>query len=263
MEGILAYLKGKENKAIFLLLLAMFIKILPIFFLFWIFVRGNWKTMTKMVVLSSIFILIPLFWRGFAQGFQDHLNYYVAFLEPFQNGRVEPKLNNYSLAAMIFKWSLPFTNVDGTTFRFLYFDLAQANLIYKTCFVGLILTFFTMLWYSRRRFATPHFSEITFIFCLLHLLSGISWEYHFVSLFVVFIPLGLFLQEKNLPFSQKIIGYTMVFIAFLIGIDGQDTIGKTLHLLFNHYSVITILTILMLFFSFFQWLKMNKTSELE
>ena len=263
LKGILAYLKKQENTAIFYLIFAAFIKILPVFFLFWIFCRGNYKTLLKMIGISFIFILIPCIQRGFPQGIQDHINYYYAFLEPFQNGRVEPKLNNYSLSAMIFKWCLPIQNGNNAPFQLLNYSVEQAQFFYKCSFAVLTFIYLMVLYFSRKYFKTPIFHEISFIFCFMHLVSGISWEYHFVSLIFPFVPLLLFILEKKYTTIGKYLAYSIVFVAILVGIDGQDTIGKTLHLYFNHFCAITLLTLFLLFFSLHQFFRETYKNKIE
>ena len=60
------------------------------FFLVWLVSKGNWRTVANIAVVAAVCVLLPTLFRGFEQGYTDHLRYYYTFLEPFQNGRVEP-----------------------------------------------------------------------------------------------------------------------------------------------------------------------------
>ncbi len=90
-------------------------------------------------------------------------------------------------------------------------------------------------------------SEVCVIFLTSHLLSGITWEYHLVSLVFVFSCfLMRFTDERSVP--ARIYYYLMLALIVVNALVGPDTVGKTLYHYFGGYGAVTWMMVLLLFY---------------
>ena len=250
LYGILASLKGREWVAVACIIVAAFIKVLPVFFIPWLLLRGNYKTFFKLAFCTAVCLLMPWLWRGGYTGITDLHNYYSSFLEPFQNGRVEPEFHNQSLAASMYKICLP--NAINFPYNYQLFNLSisQASLIYKISFFligGLLLGY---LAWEKFVLKKNTLRELALIFIAMHLLSGITWEYHLVSLLFVYAVYALYFKQKMTPLS-KFFFYLIGFFIVLFSIVGKDTVGDFLYHYMEGYSVVTWTMVMLFFFLLF------------
>lgn len=247
LASVNASLKNKEWLACALLVLAIFIKILPLFFIPWLVLRGNYKTVLKLIVCVAICLLLPWLWRGWQAGMADIHNYYITFLEPFQNGRVEPEFHNQSLAAVIYKVCIPTTNDPGYNYQLLPLGFEGAALFYKISFLFLGSLLMGFLLWERFILKGNTLRGLAMIIICMHLLSGITWEYHLVSLLFVYAVFTFYYwKKKNL--AQKIIFYVLGFFVVLFSFVGKDTVGTTLYHYLEGYGVVTWTMVLLFFF---------------
>ncbi len=247
LASVNASLKKNGWLAAALLVLAIFIKILPIFFIPWLVLRGSYKTVFKLIVCVVLCITLPWLWRGWQAGITDIHNYYITFLEPFQNGRVEPEFHNQSLAAVIYKVCIPTTNDPGYNYQLLSFGFAGAALFYKISFLflGGLLTGF-LVW-ERFFLEGNTLRGLAMIVICMHLLSGITWEYHLVSLLFVYAVFAFYYWKKK-DLLQKIVFYILGFFVILFSFVGKDTVGVTLYHYLEGYGVVTWTMVLLFFF---------------
>jgi len=250
LMAILASFKGKEWLTAVLIIFAVFIKILPVFLIPWLVLRGNYKLIFKLAVCTIVCLALPLLWRGWHAGLTDLHNYYATFLEPFQNGRVEPEFHNQSLAAGIYKICLPNSTDPGYSYQLLSLNVAEAAMVYKIFFLllsGLLGGF--LLW-ERFSLKRNTLRGLALVFICMHLLSGITWEYHLVSLLFVYAVFVLYYwKKKNL--IQKIFFYLLVVIIPLLSLVGKDTVGMTMYHYLEGYGIITWTMVLLFFFMLF------------
>lgn len=237
LSGIYYFLTNKHNLAILLLVIATFLKIIPILILIWMLSKSHYKNYLRTLIYFSICILLPMLFRGLDQGINDIQDYYTTFLQPFKDGRVEPKLQNYGLAAALFKM-FSFT-LDGDKYQYIItiLDPSTILLIYKCIIMFSFLSFLVILVYSRFVNNTLSLLEIGFTLMFTHLLSGITWEYHLVTLFFV-IPL-LFLNFQNVSPKHKWIYYILGILLVFNSIIGSDTVGFYLYYKSCGYSLLT------------------------
>lgn len=253
------HLIKKDHYAIPLVVVATFIKIIPLFILIWILSKSNFKSYLRTAIYTALCIIIPLLLRGFHQGVIDLQEYYVTFLQPFQEGRVEPKLQNYGLSAALYK-VFSYT-ADGDKYHYIITILPTAtiNLIYKCIIVFLLLAFAGMLIYSRIKKATVSLFEISFILMFTNLVSGITWEYHLVSLFFVASVLALdYFNSKN---KNRVIFYILGFLLFFNLIIGGDTVGYYLYYKSCGGSLLTWMLLLLCIYNIVRYIKQQKESK--
>jgi len=257
--GVLFMLKNKETPAVICFVIATFIKVIPIFFLIWLLFRGNYKTYLKALLVTALCVLIPLIWRGFDMGIQDIKNYYITFLEPFQQGRVEAEFHNHSLSSGIYKLSLPMQNEPGFDFNILHLTEYQAKKIYFYSLITIFLLFISCLSYLRYKNKPITFLEISIIFLTTHLLSGITWEYHLVSLLFVYMSFVIISKEKRSILSKAII-YFLYGIIIINAIVAKDTVGENLYHYFGGYGALTWMMLLLLLFFLYECVFRNRYS---
>jgi hypothetical protein len=195
--------------------------------------------------------------RGVHQGIIDIQEYYVTFLQPFQEGRVEPKLQNYGLSAALYK-VFSFTE-DGEKYHYIItiLPVATISLIYKFIIISLLLAFAGMLFYSWLKKIPVCLYEISFVLLFTHLASGITWEYHLVSLFFITATIAsdYFNSTKN-----KWIYYTLGFFLFFNLIIGGDTVGYYLYYKSCGGSLLTWLLLLLCVYNIVEYIKHTKKS---
>jgi hypothetical protein len=251
MCGLLFFLKKNNPASIACLVIATGIKVLPIIFLGWMLSKMNIKYWFTALLFACILIVLPIIWRGLDLGIQDLKDYYVSFLEPFQQGRVEPKLQNYALSAAIYKWFVPLSISSPYFSPIMQLNPQLVGLIYKVFLIVFVLLFLFVLAYSRFIVKKISMNEIGFILLLTHLISGITWEYHLVSLLVVYAI--YFANEDSEKKSWKRIGdYFLLFFMIFNAIVGMDTVGKQAYYMACGYSFLTLLMFVLLIVNVFK-----------
>ena len=237
LAGVYNFLKNKNHFAIPLLVIATFIKILPILILIWALSKSNFKNYLRTAIWVLFCMLAPVMFRGIHQGVADISDYYTTFLEPFTNGRIEPELQNYGLAAALFKM-FSYTP-DGDKYHFIVTQLSTPAItfIYKSLLVFSFVAFISLLSYSRFIAKKISLVEVGFILMFTHLLSGITWEYHLITLIFV-IPL-LFLNFLNTVAKYKWFYYILGGILLFNSLIGADTVGFYLFYKCCGYSLLT------------------------
>ena len=253
LAGVYNYLVKKDEYAIMLLVIATFIKIIPLFILIWVLSKSNYKNYLRTIFYSLLCITIPLLIRGIHQGVIDLQEYYITFLQPFQEGRVEPKLQNYGLSAALYK-VFSYT-ADGDKYRYIITLLPNTTiqLIYKSISILLLASFAGMLIYSRLKKAKASAFEISFVLLFTHLISGITWEYHLVSLFFVIAVLASdYFNTKN---KSRWAFYLLGFLLFFNLIIGGDTVGYYLYYKSCGSSLLTWLLLLLCGYNIIQYKK--------
>jgi hypothetical protein len=245
MMGFLFFLRKNTMAAIACLVVATGIKVLPIIFLGWMLSKMNVKQWFVAILIAFIVFILPIIGRGLDLGIQDLNDYYVSFLEPFQQGRVEPKLQNYALSAALYKWFVPLSIASPFFAPIIELNAQWVGIIYKVLFIILVLIYFFILAYSRFVVKKISLHELSFILLLTHLISGITWEYHLVSLMIVYAMYFSFERSSINPI-QKAGYYSMLVFMIFNSIVGMDTVGKQAYYMSCGYSFLTILMLVLL-----------------
>ena len=150
-------LKKKKMPAIICFVIATFIKIIPVFFLIWLVFRGNFKTYIRIILMVSACIFIPFILRGFNTGWMDLKNYYLQFIKPFQEGRVEYPFSNQSLSAAVYRLFQPLTDTQNIgedhaqDFQPFYLPIEIVKKIYTYIVATLFLSFIVFLSFTTLR----------------------------------------------------------------------------------------------------------------
>jgi hypothetical protein len=147
--------------------------------------------------------MLPLIQRGPAQGLTDLAEYYQSFLREFSTGRVVAHHTNQNLGAMVYRAMIPMTSGAGESYNYAYLPslAGAAPLIYRGLAVGLLGVFLVHLIRLRITGKPTGAFEIASVFLSSHLLSGITWKAHLVTLLFVFY---VFLSRDPRPMSQPV-----------------------------------------------------------
>ena len=110
------------------------------------------------------------------------------------------------------------------------------------------MIYFFILAYSRFLVKKISLHELSFILLLTHLISGITWEYHLVSLMIVY-AVYFSLERTSVNTIKKVGYYSMIAFMIFNAIVGMDTVGKQAYYMSCGYSFLTILMIVLLIHS--------------
>jgi hypothetical protein len=227
------------------LVVATLIKITPIFFVVWAVVRGGWRAFRAALVVGLAGLLLPIAQRGPSLGIADLTAYYDSFLQQFAAGGVVTPYTNQTIGAMVYRAVT--TPKSPQPFEYHYLSSLQpsAPVIYRTLAV-IIFSVFLLHLFRLARARQPFTSfEIASVFLVGHLLSGVTWKAHLVTLLFVFYSL-LALDHRALHRGARLgLGAAWLGMA-VIGLSGRDLVGSTIHHYVGGYSVFVWVMLLLL-----------------
>lgn len=236
--GTYAYLKKRVGLSCLLFSIATFIKVIPVFFLFWVIIRGRIKTAVSVFVVAAVCLTLPILPRGPGAGIQDLKDYHNTFLEDFQKGKVVTSYMNQNLASAIYRMALPSENPENLNYQYISLTEDTVKIIYKVSFMTILLLFISSLIFLRIRKAPISPFEISSIFLIGSLLSGITRKAHLVSLLFVLMAF-LSIDYKKLTKFYKYAFWLLCSLIVILGITGREILGAQLHYYFGGYSIIT------------------------
>ena len=202
---------------------------------------------------------LPFVQRGFAQSTSDLMAYYETFLHQFASGGVVTVFRNQNLAAMIYRAFIPSASGDVKPYDYAYLasHAAAAPFVYQ---VAAALTLAIFLVFLIRRSITQQpiaALEICSVFLVSHLLSGITWKAHLVTLlFVSYVFFSL--DRKLLPRRRWALWPAWGGIV-LIGL-GRDLVGARMHHYMAGYSLY-VWVMLLLFGLSLAWSRVSLRSR--
>jgi hypothetical protein len=235
--GIRWYLAGHDVRAAAALVGATAIKLVPVFLVLWLVVRGRRRAALAVVPLGLACIALPMLQRGPARGVQDVADYYHTLLEGFGKGRVEQRYTNQNLAASVYRFTRLPTEPTERDYRVVSTSEATARAVYRAAAVLVVAAFVVALAWLRTRGAPLTVFELSAAFLVGHLLSAMTWKAHLVTL--------LFVNYAFLSLRPR--GATWVILALMAvaGLTGRDLVGDTLHHAIGGYSLIVWMMLLM------------------
>lgn len=238
--GILAYVEGRDIQAATAFVVATFIKIVPLFFLAWLALRGRRRAVLAIGPLTLCCVALPLLQRGVAGGVRDLTEYYHTFLQSFQAG-VPARYNRYtnqSLGAALYRLTRPPAVPEEQDFRVADASEAFTRTASRLAAGAIGLTFVASLLLLRRRRAAVTVFEWSSVFLVGHLVSGITWKAHLVTLLFVYCAF-LSVPLRELPRGLRGCTYAAVTLMALSGLTGRDVVGDRVHHWIGGYSLIT------------------------
>jgi hypothetical protein len=244
--GIRAFATKREVAAGGWLVAATAIKLTPAFFLAWAAIRGTRRNLLAVLAFGALCLTLPIFQRGVAQGSADLTDYYQTFLHQFAAGAVVTKYRNQNLAALVYRAVVPAAAVDLPRYEYAYLPslMSAAPLLYRVLALLVLAAFLAHLIRLRTAHRPIGALEISSVFLTSHLLSGITFKAHLVTLLFVFYTFFA-LDPKRLGQAGRWgLGLAWSGIA-VIGL-GRDLIGSRLHHYLAGYSVFVWVMLLLL-----------------
>ena len=258
--GIRAFVEKRELAAGGWIVAATAIKLTPLFFVVWALIRGTRRMWSAIVAAGVLSLTLPMVQRGFAQGILDLKTYYQTFLQAFAAGGVIPDYTNQNLAAMIYRAVVPMSSHDLPSYDYAYLPSLEtaAPLIYRVLTVSVLALFLAHLVRLRIGGRPLTALEISSVFLASHLLSGITWKAHLVTLLFVsysFLALNTDLMGRGRRAAFALACAGLVAIAL-----GRDVIGTRLHHYVGGYSLI-VWVMLLLFVLSVAWSQSGKQAR--
>jgi len=244
LGGIYTFLINKNRVSGPLFVIASFIKIVPLFFVGWLLVRGRKSVVLPIVVSSIICFSLPVLLRGFDTGMQDWKEYNRSFLSTFQEGKVVTSYTNQNLAAALYRMALPIDNSENLNYQIASLSEKTVEEFYKIISVLILILFIGNIVFLRIKRADITAFEISSIFLVGHLLSGITWKAHLVTFIFIFMTF-FSVDYKALKNFPKAVMYFIAFLIALVGLTGRDVIGSTLHYYSGGYSIIVWMMVML------------------
>ena len=235
--GVRAFLARSDPTAGAWIVAATALKLTPVFFALWAAIRGTRRTVAAVAGFGVLALVLPVLQRGARQGVIDLSAYYQAFLQQFAAGAVLTNYRNQNLAALVYRALVPGSSGDTPPYDYAYLASlhAWAPFLYRVLALGVLGVFLFHL--IRLRAATKPVGpfEIASVFLASHLLSGITWKAHLVTLLFVFYV--FFSQDREGLSKTSRLALLMAWGAIASAGLGLDLIGATLYHYQAGYSV--------------------------
>jgi hypothetical protein len=237
--GILAHVEGRDVRAATAFVVAAFIKIVPVFFVAWLALRGRRRGLIAIVPVTLACLALPMLQRGVRGGVQDLREYYQAFLGDFREG-LPPRYNRYTnqnLSAALYRLTQPPAWPEEADYRLSETSPSFTRSASRAATALIGLTFVVSLLWLRRRGSPITVFEWSSAFLVGHLLSGITWKAHLVTL--LFVCCAVFsVPARELPRGLRALVYAAMTLAVLSGLTGRDLVGVRMHHWIGGYSLI-------------------------
>lgn len=245
--GIDQYIRQHDVRAGAAFVTATFIKVVPLFFVMWLVIRGRRRAAGAAILLSVACFALPLLERGVAKGVGDLTDYYHTFLQGFQESGIPARYNRYtnqSLGAAVFRLMRPPAAPEEQDYRLVEAPESTARLVYRIAAAAIGLAFVINLVVLRLRRIPANVFEWSSVFLVGNLLSGITWKAHLVSLLFVYAALFA-LRWTDVPRWWRLPGGVAIGLVVVTGLTGRDLVGNTVHHWLGGYSVLTWMMMLL------------------
>jgi hypothetical protein len=181
--------------------------------------------------------MLPVIQRGVTQGWADLTDYYASFLQQFAAGAVVTNYRNQNLAALVYRAVVPAAAQDAPPYEYAYLPslAAAAPQLYRVLALVALAAFLAHIMRLRAMRWPVAALEISSVFLIAHLLSGITWKAHLVTLLFVFYAFFLLDPGRMGKAGRWTLGLAWGGIG-VIGM-GRDIVGSRLHHYLAGYSV--------------------------
>ena len=250
--GIYFLVKKKPHIAGILFTIITFVKIMPVLLAAYVFLFHFSRRVTISMLLTAMICLsLPIPFRGPDRWVQDHVDQYEKVLTPYlMNGRIVANYPNHNLKAGLVKTFHPESRDIVNVFGNQYPTTSKIISILQLLFLGILIMNGILL---RRRKIAFNLAYLASIMLFIHLISGLTWNAHLVTLMLCLLPV-LLIDVKKLRSPGKIAYYFALTFLFLMAIEGRDTFGEKIYYAIRSYDFYTYMLIgLFLFCSWVVW----------
>jgi hypothetical protein len=239
LYGVRAYLRQQDWRAAAALVGATAIKVVPIFLVAWLVVRGRRRAALAVLPLGLACVALPILERGQRMGVRDLTDYYHQ-VRGFGEGRVVQRYTNQNLAAAVYRLMRPPAPTEPTERDYRVFTASEetARAIYAAGALLVVAAFLGTLLWLRVNAAPLTVFELSAAFLAGHLLSAMTWKAHLVTL--------LFVNYAFLSLRPRGLTWVILALMAIVGLTGRDLVGDTLHHAIGGYSLIVWMMLLML-----------------
>ena len=251
--GLYYISKNQPHYAIIFFTIATFIKIIPLFFLLFIFLfYRSYKIILYGAATALLCLALPALQRGFQQTVNDYTEYYTVFLNDYQKGKVLTPPANHTLKAGILKMAYPETvnaliNPD---------DYKEALKIANYILLALLILLATAVILESITSKKISLEILASIYLFSHLASGMTWTAHLVTSIFFLLPF-LLIYNKSLSGPKRIIYYIVFIVLVFQAIEGSDTTGRYLYNLVREYDIYVFVPFCL--FLFYMFLSLRKS----
>jgi len=234
--GIRAFVARREVAGAGWLVAATAIKLVPAFFLPWVVIRGSKRSVLAVLAFAILCLILPVVQRGPTQGWTDLTEYYSTFLQQYTAGAVVTNYRNQNLAALVYRAVVPAAAEDlpGYDYAYLPSLAPAAPLLYRGLALLVLAGFLANLIRLRAVRRKVGGLEISSVFLTAHLLSGITFKAHLVTLLFVFYTFFVLDPKRVGAAARWAMGLAWAGIV-IIGL-GRDMIGSRIHHYLAGYS---------------------------
>ena len=251
LTGIYFLAIRKYHLAGTLFSLATLIKVFPVFLVLYVFFF-HFSRKVSIWILATIIVCLALTmtFRGLERSIQDHATYYDHFLKSYvMEGNLWGSLSNHSLKAAALKSFYPDTltsSVKSVDFRGIF---TIVNIVLAL----LLIVLFYNSWLLKKRKQYFSLANLAAILLFTHLFAGITWTAHLVTFLYTLLPL-LLIDYKSLTGIRKYFFFASLVLLLFLGIEGSDTVGRTVYTFIRTFDVFTLVLLsLFLFYSYLIW----------
>lgn len=255
--GIYFLVLKKPHVAGILFTIIAFIKIMPVLLAGYVFLfHFSRKVFLTMIFTTVICLSVLIPFRGVDLWLQDHVDLYEKVVDQYiLEGRIVANNANHSLKAGVIKAFHPESRNNQHVYPEQYPVTTKIITILELVFLGILMVNGVIL---RRRKVAFSIAYLASIMLFIHLISGITWTAHLVTMMFCLLPVVL-IDNKRLRSPGKIAFYFVLAILFFLGIEGRDTFGVHVYQALRYYDVYTMLMIGL--FLFCSWVVWNKQSH--
>jgi hypothetical protein len=243
--GLRAHLREQDLAASAYIVTATAIKLVPVFFIAWLLMRGRRRAALAVPLLVAACVLVPLLVRGPATGAAELVEYYQSFLAGHQHGEVGSYTRGHNLASFVNRTMLRRESGEDVRRPILALSEGKAQHIYRGLWATVLLAFLAMLAVLRYRRAPVSAFEFSVVFLTCLLLSPITFTANLVFLLFVFCAF-LSVRFATLSFPERIVAVLLGVAIAATGLSGKDLVGRTANLYIRDYGIF-VLTMLLLF----------------
>jgi len=236
--GIRWYIAGHDVRGAAALVVATAIKLVPVFLVAWLVVRGRRRAALAVVPIGLACLALPMLQRGPTKGVRDLADYYHTVLQGFGEGQVVQRYTNQNLAASVYRLTRAPTEPTERDYQVFPASEQAAHAAYRAAAILVVVGFLGTLVWLRARGVPLTVWELNAAFLVGHLLSAMTWKAHLVTLVFVYYAF-LSLRPRGLT-------WVILALMAIIGLTGRDLVGDTLHHAIGGYSLIVWLMLLML-----------------
>jgi hypothetical protein len=235
--GLTWHLDGRDVRAALALVGATAIKLVPVFLVVWLVIRGGRRALLGVAAAVVLFLALPIAQRGLTRGVQDLREYHATLLQGTLEGRVAASYMNQSLSAALYRITQPPQQPGDGDYRVLPATPATLRAVSVAAMGAIVLGLVGTLVGLRVRREPLSAFELSAAFLTGHLVSALTWRAHLVTL--LFVLTAIF----SIPPGTLSRGWRAAWVALIaaflfIGLTGRDIVGTTLHHWIGGYSLI-------------------------